>query len=340
MDAMRGTTKRAAILVALLFAVSFCWGQQITRAEYYIDSDPGFGLAEPIPVNNPGNLLSLDFNADAGGLSQGFHTIGIRARDNLGRWSHARHQIFYLAIIEDISGFTIDRIEYFVDVDPGFGLATEVAISDPGPQLDLGFEVPTEALSQGFHTMVVRARDEKGRWSLAQQQIFYVIETASAEASEVTAVEYFVDEDPGFGMGTSVEVASPGNDVEVDFLVDLGGISDGDHILYIRSKDALERWSHTMMHAFTLNATGLGDQEVVPWFRMYPNPNAGNFILEFNDLKEPAELRITDINGRVVHVEKIDDRYTTVTAELAPGVYLLTIDSGNQYFKKKLIIGR
>jgi hypothetical protein len=95
-----------------------------------------------------------------------------------------------------------------------------------------------------------------------------------------------------------------------------------------------------MMHAFTLNATGAGEQEVVQWFRIYPNPSGGNFILEFADLKGPAELSITDINGRVVHHEKIDNRYISVTADLAPGVYMVRVDSGNQYFKKKLIISR
>lgn len=57
----------------------------IAAAEYFIDTDPGQGLATPITTGlgpSPANLVAL-----INGLTAGNHTIGVRARDAAGNWS-------------------------------------------------------------------------------------------------------------------------------------------------------------------------------------------------------------------------------------------------------------
>ena len=88
--------KKRTLTIVLVFVTMLCTGQQINKAEYFIDSDPGFGMATPIPVNSPGNDLSLSFDVNTSTLSQGFHMVVVRARDELGRWSHTRQQVFYV----------------------------------------------------------------------------------------------------------------------------------------------------------------------------------------------------------------------------------------------------
>lgn len=322
-----------------MLAAALSAGQQINRAEYFIDSDPGFGLATPIPIASPGNDLSLSFHVDADGLVQGFHMIMVRARDDLGRWSSSFQRVFYLFRSRDVIESKINQAEYFIDSDPGFGLATPVPIASPGNDLSLSFHVDASGLSQGFHRMMIRACDELGRWSSIHQQVFYVFKAVPPEASDVTGMEYFIDDDPGFGNGTPVNVVSPGKDITADFIVYLGGLSDGDHMFYIRSRDALNRWSHTLAHAFTLNVTGSGEKEAAPWFRLYPNPNAGSFILEMIDLPcSKVMITVSDLSGRTVYSKELHGERIPLSVDLPTGVYMLRIEAGKKSFNQKLII--
>lgn len=239
------------------------------------------------------------------------------------------------------AGQQINRAEYFIDTDPGFGLATPVPVTIPGNDLSLDFHVDAGDLAQGFHMIVVRARDDLGRWSHSHQQIFYVFKRVPAEDSEITGIEYFVDEDPGFGNGTPVHVALPGKEVTADFIVNLGGLSDGDHILYVRSKDSMDRWSHTLAHAFTLNVTGSGNRETVSWFRLYPNPGRGDFILDIADLQSSTVLlTISDLSGRTVYSNELRGEIIPVSVDLPAGVYMLNVTAGKKSFAHKLIIRR
>jgi hypothetical protein len=332
--------KRTALFAALLFAIIYCAGQQINQAEYFIDSDPGFGMASPVPIAGPGNDLALSFEVNTGDLAQGFHRVVVRARDDLGRWGHSLQRVIYVFEPGEIEYPVIDRAEYFIDTDPGFGSATPVQVSGPGNNLALSFTANTGELSGGFHRIVVRARDELGRWSSAYQQIFYVFGENPSIPSEVKAVEYFIDEDTGFGMGTPVNVAAPARDVSVEFVVDMDGLGDGDHILYVRVKDAKNRWSQTLAHAFSLSGTGLDDREITSWFRLYPNPNKGDFVLEFGALKYPAMFQITGLSGRMVCTREIYSNHIPVSVDLPEGIYLITVEAGDQCFTRKLVIGR
>jgi len=313
----------------------------ITRAEYFVDSDPGFGLATTIPVTTPAKKVALSFNVNTASLSQGFHMIVLRARDQLGRWSATRQQVFYVYETANATESKINKAEYFIDTDPGFGLATQVPVSVPAKKVSLAFNVSTTSLSQGFHMMVLRSRDELGRWSNSRQQVFYLYKTIPATAANVKGIEYFIDADPGFGKGTFVAAATPGSKVSMEFVASLGGLTSGDHLLYIRSKDVLNRWSHPYIHAFSLTITGIGKEEVKPWFRMYPNPNGGDFIVDFTDLQShDIKININDLNGRTVYSNQLNGDVITVSVDLPDGVYMMTIESGDQHFMQKLIIRR
>jgi hypothetical protein len=328
-------------LTAFLLMFMVCMGQQIHRAEYFIDSDPGFGLATPIAIENPDHLLALHFLVYTHELDQGFHTLVVRACDDMGRWSHAIQQKFYVFEAQSVTVAKIDKAEYFIDSDPGFGLATPIDVASPEFLLSLSFQVNTSTLPQGFHTINTRSRDEMGRWSLACKQLFYVTKTIPPGESNITGIEYFVDEDPGFGNGTFVSIALPASNVTADFIVNTDGLSDGDHILYIRSKDVMNRWSQTLAHAFSMINTGINSREVVSWLNMYPNPNDGQFNIELaNMYQDFLTLKIHDLNGRTVLSKELYSIKTPVTVTLPPGIYMLSIETGEQYYTQKLIINR
>lgn len=68
----------------------------LVAAEYFFDADPGFGNGTSFTFT-PGNSVNIPvLNINIGALSPGFHLISFRFRDNLGRWTHAGAQSFYV----------------------------------------------------------------------------------------------------------------------------------------------------------------------------------------------------------------------------------------------------
>ena len=314
---------------------------RITRAEYFIDTDPGFGSATSIPISTPADKLELSFNVNISSLSQGFHVMIIRTRDNLGRWSSSFERVFYVFRSQGDALAKITRAEYFIDTDPGFGSAVSIPITTPANKLELAFNVDISSLLQGFHLIMLRTRDNTGRWSPSGQQVFYVFKSEQAAAANVTAIEYFLDNDPGFGKGTIYNIPAPGTKVTADFTVSLTGIAAGSHVIYFRARDASGRWGQMYSHAFTSSTTDIGDMEVTSWFRLYPNPNSGDFIMDFEDLQgNSVKLAIFDMSGRQVYLKELDGENVPLSVDLPAGVYMVTAESGGKKFKQKLIISR
>jgi hypothetical protein len=327
--------------VFYVYKITSTTAAKINKAEYFIDADPGVGQAIQIPVSVPVKDLSLSFGVNTSGMSEGFHMIVMRARDEPGRWSTTRQQVFYVYKPLSTPAAKMTKAEYFIDTDPGFGKAVNIPISVPTKDVSLSFNVNTSALPQGFHMMVVRARDEKGFWSNTRQQVFYLYKTVPTTSVYITGIEYFIDTDPGYGKGKAVTVALPGKDITADFLVNIADLTSGNHILYIRAKDAENKWSNNLIHAFSVILSAIGEKEVVPWFRMYPNPSVGNFVINFDDLQRGSvKITISDLNGRVVYSNELNGEIIPVSVELTDGMYMLRVESGSQHFMQKLIIRR
>jgi hypothetical protein len=129
--------------------------------------------------------------------------------------------------------------------------------------------------------------------------------------------------------------------VTASFTVSLTGVTAGNHVVYFRARDASGRWGHMYSHAFTSSTTDIGDMEVRSWFRMYPNPGAGDFTIDFSDMQErPVRLTISDLNGRVVYTDALEGETIQLNVDLPTGIYMVTIKAGNRSFNQKLMINR
>jgi hypothetical protein len=218
-------------------------------------------------------------------------------------------------------------------------LATPVPVSSPGNILTLDFTANIESLSEGFHFLNIRARDDLGKWGLPAQRIFYVFKVISTEESKITGIEYFIDTDPGFGNGTAVNLASSGNDLTVTFVVNVAALTDGDHILYVRSKNALNRWGQMYSQGFTSLYTSVGEIKIESFFKLYPNPGDGNFYLEFSEeLTGPVKLNIKDLSGKTVYLKEHYNSSNSLNINLPAGLYLLNVKSKDKSFTQKIII--
>jgi hypothetical protein len=330
--------KKATILCMALFVPLLFYAQDIDYAEYFIDSDPGYESATPIGVSATGSDISLDFNADIAVLQPGIHYLVIRARDDQGQWSQGSNTVFYLVESPDVSGSRVGQAEYFIDTDPGFGNAISIPVPTPGENLTLQISPGLEGLDQGIHYMHFRARDLSGRWGSGMNAVFLILDMPSSAESEIQQVEYFIDTDPGFGLGTPVLLPSTGRDLTIDFSVSLTGMSDGDHVLYIRAKNALHQWGQVYAEAFSYTSTGTGEG-VKSLFKVYPNPSTDRIQIELSDQASNGfRLKLVDMNGKLVYEREIQNNLCELDLELPAGMYLLHIESAGRSFSQKIIL--
>ncbi len=77
-------------------------------------------------------------------------------------------------------------------------------------------------------------------------------------------------------------------------------------------------------------------------FILFPNPGNGAFSVQFSNEIKNAKLKITDITGKLVYIEKIADVYSGqikfFDIEAARGVYFIQIENGSFVETKKLMI--
>ena len=227
---------------------------RIERIEYYVDSDPGQGNATPIDFTSMGDTTYQVFSIPVASLSDGFHNLNVRVQDSLGNWSFTLSKIFYKMPIMASSASTprVERIEYFVDSDPGQGNATPIDFTSMGDTTYQVFSIPVASLSTGFHNLSVRVQDSLGDWSFTLSKIFYKMDTkVSTTAAKIVAMEYFYDIDPGVGNGLPLSI-NQGDTVNQILSTSISGLDSGYHFICVRAVDSIGSWSQVMTDTFKI----------------------------------------------------------------------------------------
>ncbi|MBQ4392595.1 MAG: dockerin type I repeat-containing protein [Prevotella sp.] len=211
--------------------------QEPLRLEYFLDTDPGYGLAQSISdIQEGDNMLTFDL----GDVAFGAHLLSVRSQDSEGRWSTTMSRPLFIDRLQDI-----DRVEYFIDIDPGLGQAEPVTLPDDEykAQLDLDLQIVTDTLSPGVHVMGVRACDRLGQWTDVLIREFEVVEKVEPEplgVGTIARMEYFFDTDPGYGNGSPLKRATTGaHTYEVSFDM----VEPGAHLFCLRAQDEKGQWS-------------------------------------------------------------------------------------------------
>jgi PKD repeat protein len=205
--------------------------EAIVRAEYFFDSDPGYGNGTAIPVN-PGNVVELNFNANTSNLVPGIHMMHIRVQS--GAWSQTFSRVIGISGEDEILG-----AEYFFDNDPGYGNGITIPVN-AGNVFELDFVANTSMLTAGIHTLYLRVQG--GAWSQTYSRIIAV-----SYDEGITRAEYFIGEDPGYGNGIAIPVA-PGNLVMLDFDLDVESFINGYYQISMRAYSGA--WSQTYNHEY------------------------------------------------------------------------------------------
>lgn len=223
------------ILVLLLLWQTCTLFAQTTRAEYWMDTDPGHGYATTVMVD--ANAASVDIPTAA--LSEGWHVAGLRVQQ--GRWSQTYTHRFYKTI--PYPEKVLSGVEYWMDTDPGLGNAD--ALSFTQGQTVFAIDMPTDSLQPGFHVAGLRVRYDDV-WSQTYTHRFFIVEPMPE--TELTAAEYWMDEDPGQGNALPLSVSARQTELSLD-VMQTDTLSDGFHILGLRVRYG-EVWSQTYTHRF------------------------------------------------------------------------------------------
>jgi len=358
--------KGKVLLIIIIGLLSFgtLFSQTITYAEYFFDNDPGVrgvGTHEISPLTFIGD--SANFNFSTAGLTEGYHWLTIRVRDDLGRWSIANSHKFYIYDDSpwptppppgDIIGF-----EYLFDDDTGAGTGTWTPATMDGDSAYIELDVPTAGLSEGYHQLLVRTKDENGNWSTGFTHKIYVYDTTykdlRVEPSRLMAAEYFFDKDtvPN-GQGTPLNI-TPGDEVEWTGKISVEGLNEGEHFLFVRVKDSLGIWS--MAFAKPFNVVNLSVETNSPvctgsndgWAKVTLEGGTPPFTYlwddEFQQKTDSASglapgtytVIVTDSEGAIVketvEITAYDPIYLSVTTDntecnIAGGSATVQVDSG------------
>ncbi len=243
------------LLVLVVCCAVICKGytQNIIQIEHFIDSDPGYGAGTAVAFA-PASSVSTSFAVPVpAALTDGLHRLFVRAKDANNKWSIVAMNIFVKETAYTAPLLNIVAVESFIDNDPGYGAGTAVAFA-PASSVSTSFTVPVPAaLTDGLHRLFVRAKDASNKWSVVAMNLF-VKETATlAVLPSIVQLEYFVDNDPGFGAGVAVGIGVT-NPTTVAFNVGLSGFVAGAHKLFIRAKDTNGKWSMVATHDFSVQS--------------------------------------------------------------------------------------
>lgn len=218
-----------------------------SEMEYFIDTDPGFGQGTYVAISND-SLINISFNVNLTGIQTGLHTLYVRTKNQQGFWSFTQKHNFFVTNTNGINN--IVKMEYFIDSDPGIGLAIDVPI-EANDSIDIVFNPTLTNVSQGVHTLYIRTQMDNGMWSHAQSHVFFTTANTATNI-EISELEYYFDQDPGPGNGNPITITQ--NDtIEITAPISLSGLTVGVHKLYIRGKDVNNHWSH--IHRNDVNVT-------------------------------------------------------------------------------------
>ncbi|MDL2223488.1 Ig-like domain-containing protein [Bacteroidales bacterium OttesenSCG-928-M11] len=311
-------------------------GPAIHVIEYFYDTDPGFGLGNKAGISQSeeeidGKIFqSLTFNAPIQNLSDGFHTLYVRAKNSFG-WSVTQSRPFVKTSLPKEESNEIEYMEYFFDKDPGYKEAYALEIESH--DTEYAYNIDLSSIDRGFHTLYVRALNKYGQWSQVMSRPLYIMVFPEDFSPEITYAEYYFDTDLGLGKGT--EFSYNPYQATIDFTADLNHLNNGDHTIYLRGLDKKGQWTKFGEHTFTI-MDGSAIDSPQSDISVFPNPVVNELFIKNYDLTIDL-IRVFNENGQAVYMEKTPDQSVIQIAfsSYPKGTYIIRLSTtmGEKTFK-------
>lgn len=248
-----------------LFMVSGKNVLQPTAVEYWIDDRTSMTK----PVNGSTIQLAIDISQ----LEAGTHQFCCRVQASNGKWSETYASEFTIEAPVLQEAF----IEYYIDIDPGYGNANVVKEIEQGTNKISVDLANTEA---GAHVLYLRSRDEYGRWSASVARPLYV---HHKRYENFVQMEYFFDDnDPGNGKATPLSDFKANMESLVSQLP-ITGLQAGSHTLNVRGMTEDGVWSSVITRPFIIIAVQPATPFVEYYFDIDPGYGKGFTIQNIED---------------------------------------------------------
>ncbi|MBK6911662.1 MAG: hypothetical protein IPH10_12165 [bacterium] len=156
------------LLAALLLSAALCLAQTIVSAEYFWDTDPGYGSGTPLSIVADD---SVSASADLPSLSQsGFHTLFVRYQDSTGRWSESQGRQYYYVPLANAAA--LDSIN-LATVKLNGATIRSLSLS-PNDTVHFSETLETDTVTPGLQNISVIYTTESGRPSRARSSYLFV----------------------------------------------------------------------------------------------------------------------------------------------------------------------
>nr|WP_321408006.1 LamG-like jellyroll fold domain-containing protein [uncultured Carboxylicivirga sp.] len=220
----------SALLVVLCFSTG--WAQnKIKGWEYWFDD-----ATESMTILNitPSESFVLASNIATDDLTDGLHRINLRFIDENNLSSTTLSQFFFKFDTET-TGIELTEVEYWFDSN----YENKVNQSIIGqtvwePVLDLS------GLNLGLHTIHIRFKDSKGKWSTTLSQFIFTKDVE--QSASMKAWQYWIDNDLSSVVTTNI---TSNTEVSLSTALDLSEMNTGVHTFNIRFLDDQNRWTVT-----------------------------------------------------------------------------------------------
>lgn len=322
------------ILTIIALQTLFGYAQNVTKMEYFLDSDLGFGLNNIVSITVGPDITQNIAVAIPSGATLGFHKIYLRAKADNGIWSQTVRK--NITVIEQNHANNVIKGEYFFDADPSVAAAFSFAISDQNSDINQAFLAQVAAnASVGYHKLYGRVKDALGKWSHTFRKNIQVVKNDGA--IHIVEVESFYNSDLEFGNGSLLVLANPQSDgswiVNLPYPAGNYNVVTPNPYLFLRVKDSDGQWSQTVfpdqINPLLSNFEVFGNHPV----SIYPNPASNQLQIQIADAVK--SVSVYDLNGRRHNVFVENENKTVHVSALAAGLYLLSVEtsSGNASVK-------
>ncbi|MEC5167379.1 hypothetical protein RCH18_003134, partial [Flavobacterium sp. PL11] len=217
---------------------------------------------------------------------------------------------------------------------PGFGNANTATVTAGNTLNLINYPIVAQNLTEGIHFLYIRCKDANNKWSISTRKVLYVYPNLNA-ISPIVAAEYYIDNDPGIGLGNAI-VVTANTIVQPSFTVATNSLSVGNHFLYVRVKNQNDSWSIVRKHMFTVNEALSVNENLLREAMVYPNPTTGVFNIKISNDESIQKVEIVDMSGKKVATVTENTSQIDVS-HLSNGTYILKVSNGNYNYTQKLI---
>ena len=192
---------------------------------------------------------------------------------------------------------------------------------------------------------IIFTKYEEDLNSNAENPLYYIVTGGLTNNNNIAQYDGFLDVNPEF---SSLNLANDINTIGYDWKEYNGSyiiVPNRAYFLLNQEEDNLYKITFQsfaggqtgnmsfLIEQLNYNPSSLDESDIT--FNIYPNPNSGNFIINY--MGNDAKLEITDLNGRSL-IQKKGSFLTVDINNLNNGIYIATIITNDDIFAKQIVV--